>query len=105
MISAAFLAPLPESILCYYTNATNQPQVARIANLSSSYFDRTVLPGQSLLFQAQLNAQLEISTILPLGILFADAIACNKLQIDQVLVADMLSHISSGPWPQLVESC
>ncbi|MGA7932042.1 MAG: DUF1830 domain-containing protein, partial [Kovacikia sp.] len=35
-------------ILCYYENATNQVQLARIANIPNWLYERVVFPGQRL---------------------------------------------------------
>lgn len=49
-------------MLCYYINATNQVQIARIANIAACYFERVVFPGQRLLFEAVPEAILEVQT-------------------------------------------
>ncbi len=68
--------------LCCYVNSTNHLQVVRIDNIPSWYFERVVFPGQRLLFEAPLQAQLEIYTGATASAILADRICCENLQID-----------------------
>lgn len=68
-------------ILCHYVNATSVVQIARSTNIPNWYFERVVFPGQRLLFEAPLVAELEIHTgSIPSAIL-ADRILCASLQV------------------------
>ena len=49
-----------DRFLCYYINATSQLQMAQSTNLPSWKFERMIFPGQRLLFEAPLDALLEI---------------------------------------------
>ena len=68
-------------ILCYYTNHTNQIQVARITNIPDWYFERVVFPGQRLLFEAIPSAELEIHTGYMASSLLSDHIKCDRLRL------------------------
>ena len=74
-----FLAPeIFRRIFCHYVNATSVVQIARITNIPNWYFERVVFPGQRLLFEAPLRAELEIHTgSIPSAIL-SDRIPCAK---------------------------
>lgn len=84
---AKILVPLPSAhssqILCYYVNATSQIQIARITNIPNWYFERVVFPGQRLLFEAQLDAQLEIHTGMMVSAILSDKIPCARLCINE----------------------
>lgn len=64
MVSATNSRPLDTSrqLLCCYTNATSKLQVIRIANIPNWRFEHVVFPKQRLLFEAPLNAEVEIQT-------------------------------------------
>lgn len=69
-------------ILCCYTNASNQIQVARISNIPGWYFERVVFPAQRLLFEAPHDAQLEIYTGTFASAVLAERRNCSQLQIE-----------------------
>lgn len=71
-----------EQALCCYMNSTSHLQVVRIDNIPSWYFERVVFPGQRLLFEAPLQAQLEIYTGSIASAILADRISCQNLQVD-----------------------
>lgn len=81
------LDPLPNdkdsSILCTYVNATSQIQIARITNIPNWYFERVVFPGQRLVFEASLNAILEIHTGMMASAILSDTIPCTKLRLNK----------------------
>ena len=79
---AQILDPLPHDesghIVCCYVNATSKIQIARISHIPNWYFERVVFPGQRLLFEAPLRAELEIHTgSIPSAIL-SNRIPCAK---------------------------
>ncbi|MBE9045393.1 DUF1830 domain-containing protein [Pleurocapsales cyanobacterium LEGE 10410] len=84
---AQILDPLPndesDSILCCYVNATSQIQVARITNIANWYFERVVFPGQRLVFEANLQAILEIHSGMMASAILSDTIPCQKLNLQQ----------------------
>lgn len=89
---AQILDPLPpeqsEHILCCYVNATNKIQVARICNISNWYFERVVFPGQRLVFEAPLQAQMEIHTGMMASAILSDTIACDRLAMSEPSSSD-----------------
>lgn len=84
MTQLSISLPKPEStaILCCYVNSTSQIQVSRISNIEGWYFERIVFPGQRLLFEAPLEAQLEIYTGELASAILSERIACERLQVD-----------------------
>lgn len=68
-----------DRILCQYTNETSQFQVLRIANISDWFFERTVMPRSSILFETFRGGQLEIHTSDTMGAILADSIPCTRL--------------------------
>jgi hypothetical protein len=82
------LDPLPSddnnAILCCYVNATSQIQIARITNISNWYFERVVFPGQRLVFEANIEAILEIHTGMMASAILSDTIPCEKLRLDRM---------------------
>ena len=86
---AQLLDSLPSNredrILCCYVNATSQIQVARVTNIPSWYFERVVFPGQRLVFEALLDAQLEIHTGMMASSILSDTIPCDRLCIDEAV--------------------
>jgi len=68
-------------ILCHYVNATNQIQIARIADIPNWYFERVVFPGQHLLFEALPLARLEIHTAQHPSTILSERIPCFRLRV------------------------
>jgi len=81
------LDPLPNDkdnkILCCYVNATSQIQVARITNIPNWYFERVVFPGQRLVFEASLNAVIEVHSGMMASAILSDTIPCTKLRLNK----------------------
>jgi hypothetical protein len=81
--------PLPTGsrnlIVCCYVNATSHIQIARITNVPNWYFERVVFPGQRLLFEAVMEAQLEIHTGMMASAILSDTIACTRLRVHDEL--------------------
>lgn len=71
----------PKQFLCCYDNTTNQIQIIRSASCSDWYFERTVFPGQRLLFKALPNTQIEIHTGMTITTIIEDRISCDCLRI------------------------
>ncbi|EHC16092.1 MULTISPECIES: DUF1830 domain-containing protein [Fischerella] len=84
---AQILDPLPPEqsgkILCCYVNATSKIQVARISNIPNWYFERVVFPGQRLVFEAPVEAQLEIHTGMMASAILSDRIPCDRLALNE----------------------
>ncbi len=49
-------------VLCHYFNSSNYLQIARIENRTGWRFERVVFPKQRLLFNAPVEAELEVQT-------------------------------------------
>lgn len=78
--------PTPEcdrQILCCHVNTTSLLQITRIANIPNWYFERTVFPGQRLLFTAPLDAELEVHTSKIVSATLSEKIPCSRLQVDE----------------------
>ena len=71
------------AVLCCYVNATSQIQIARITNIPNWYFERVVFPGQRLVFEANVEAILEIHTGMMASAILSDTIPCEKLRLDK----------------------
>jgi hypothetical protein len=70
------------SILCRYVNTTSKIQIARIQNIPNWYFERVVFPGQHLVFEAFLEAQLEIHTGMMASSILSDCIPCEQILVE-----------------------
>ena len=73
----------PGLVLCYYMNTTNKIQIVRSKNIVTWYFERTIFPGERLLFEAPPAAQLEIHTNAMVTAIASDTICCKCLQINE----------------------
>ncbi|WP_016950592.1 DUF1830 domain-containing protein [Anabaena sp. PCC 7108] len=84
---AQILDPLPPEqsgkFLCCYVNATSKMQVARISNIPNWYFERVVFPGQRLVFEAPIEAQMEIHTGMMASAILSDTIPCDRLALTE----------------------
>jgi len=84
---AQILDPIPPEqsgkILCCYVNATSKIQVARISNIPNWYFERVVFPGQRLVFEAPVEAHMEIHTGMMASAILSDTIPCLRLAINE----------------------
>lgn len=76
------------NILCWYINTTNKIQIARITNIPDWYFERTVFPGERLLFEAQPEAELEVWMSTETGAIVCDRILCDRLQVEEASTVD-----------------
>jgi len=76
-------------ILCWYLNTTNKVQIVRITNIPNWYFERTVFPGERLLFEAVPSAQLEVWRTAETGaIVVCERILCDRLRVEELSTAD-----------------
>jgi Domain of unknown function (DUF1830) len=82
------LDPIPtdrsDPICCCYTNTSSRVQIARITNVENWYFERVAFPGQHLVFEAPMNAYLEIHTGYMASAVIADRIPCVRLEIEHL---------------------
>ena len=70
-------------VLCRYVNSSSHIQVVKITETHDRYFERTVFPGQQLLFEALPEAHLEICTGEIMQAIITDRIPCYSLKIQQ----------------------
>jgi Domain of unknown function (DUF1830) len=95
------LDPVPsdrsDPIFCCYTNNSNQVQIARITNIDNWYFERVAFPGQRLIFEAPMNAYLEIHTGKMASAILSDRIPCIRLQIDDLEPGSWESNLLKNP--------
>lgn len=79
------LSPLSETsskpVLCCYVNASTHVEITRITNIPNWYFERVVFPGQRLIFEAPVEAKLEIHTGTVICSILSEIIDCQKLQL------------------------
>jgi hypothetical protein len=68
-------------ILCSYVNPSRQIQIVRITNRPNAFFERTVFPGQRIVFETLPTAQLEIHTGMMASAILSDTILCDLLQV------------------------
>ena len=68
-------------ILCCYVNQTSTMQIARISNISNWYFERTVFPGERLLFEALPEAELEVWQRVETDTVELDKLLCDRLRV------------------------
>jgi hypothetical protein len=71
-------------ILCWYINTSSKIQIARITNIPNWYFERTVFPGERLLFEALPEAELEVCRSVETGAIVCERILCARLQVEEV---------------------
>ncbi len=75
-------------ILCWYMNTSSKLEIARITNIPNWYFERTVFPGERLLFEAVPEAELEVCRTVETGAVVCERILCDRLQVEEVSTAD-----------------
>lgn len=71
--------------LCCYVNSSPRIQIARITDVPNWYFERVVFPGQRLLFEAPIDAHLEIHSSAIASAILSDTIPCLNLQIQKAV--------------------
>lgn len=75
------LANSVEEILCFYTNASQEIQIIRLANNPNTKLERIVFPSEKLLFVGESKVQLEIYTGSKGKEILFDTIPCTNLQV------------------------
>lgn len=94
-MSTVPIAVVPaDPILCCYVNKTNKLQVGRIVNIPNWHFERVVLPGQRLLFEAHVVGLLEVHVITDSSTCLLSTIPCPDLQISKDLINQLLNQLS-----------
>jgi hypothetical protein len=69
--------------LCGYTNSTSAVQIIQIVNIPNWYFERVIFPGERLLFEAKLDAELDVYTSRFGQAIFVKQIPAIYLQVEQ----------------------
>ena len=69
------------NIICCYVNATSQIQITRVTNVPEWYFERVVFPGQRLVFEAPIEAILEIHSGMMASAILSDTVPCRRLSL------------------------
>jgi hypothetical protein len=98
---------LSEWSRCFYVNATSTIQIVRIANIENWYFERVVLPGMHVLFEAPSEAFLDIYDSVMISGVLADRISCQQLactpaDLDKCLAAKTAHHHELSRQPDLI---
>jgi 3-hydroxymyristoyl/3-hydroxydecanoyl-(acyl carrier protein) dehydratase len=70
-------------VLCLYTNSSSQLRIAKINNIQNCKFERVVFPGERLLFEAVLDAKLEIYIGRMGQVILVETINCDRLRVDE----------------------
>jgi len=73
------LAPPTKNLLCSYTNSTSRIQILRISDIPGHFFERSVMPHDTVLFEAPSESHLEIHSSEMMGSILSDAIPCSHL--------------------------
>jgi len=87
----------PERAICAYNNKSDESKLVRINDVGKARFGRSVLPRQRLVFEAPLNAELEVSSYFRGEQRVEKAIACRELAIARLTkdVAQKASGVSN----------
>ena len=72
---------LETQILCAYRNLSNSWQIIKIINLPDLYWEKTLLPGQYVVFKASIKAHLEVFSAQNITTVLSDTIPCYKLKV------------------------
>lgn len=67
--------------LCYYRNVTSQIQIIRVDPSIPHRLERTVFPGERLLFYFPPEAALDIYTNTLAGLTLIERVPCAQLQV------------------------
>ncbi|MFM9268600.1 DUF1830 domain-containing protein [Tychonema sp. BBK16] len=59
-----------------------------VKNIPDWYFERTVFPGERLLFEAQPEAELEVWMSTERSAIVCDRILCDRLQVEEASTVD-----------------
>ncbi len=88
MLPSAAPHSLESALLdCCYTNTSPRPEVVRLDEPGTLYLERTLMPGQRLLFRAPARACLEIHTGSPMTAIHSDSVPCAQLQMEIAPIA------------------
>ncbi|EKQ70525.1 protein of unknown function DUF1830 [Leptolyngbyaceae cyanobacterium JSC-12] len=85
-----------EPILCFYINRTSHTQVGRITitNVSNSLIERVIRPGESFLFEADVEAWLEVHLLTSARSILLKTLPCSDLRVSNELIDNLLRWLS-----------
>ncbi|WP_235111842.1 MULTISPECIES: DUF1830 domain-containing protein [Acaryochloris] len=78
------ITELPEKVMCRYVNEMQRTQIIRIVNIPHVFLERTVLPGDHLVFETYPDAELEVHTYEMASATLTAKIICDRLAIPKV---------------------
>lgn len=67
-------------VRCRYSNPTDQIQIVQIVAQPHCFFERTVLPYETICFEADPKNILEVHTGAIVGAILSDRMPCDRLQ-------------------------
>ena len=70
---------IEDKILCTYQNVSSSWQIIKITNISNFVWEKALYPGQKIVFEANLQAQLKIFSAEHITAVLMDTISCQKL--------------------------
>ncbi|QUY45556.1 DUF1830 domain-containing protein [Acaryochloris marina] len=73
-----------QGLRCRYANQTSNFQIIRIVELPNFFFERVVCPGQQLVFEANLDSQLEVHSGSLISSVLSDTIPCCRLALERI---------------------
>lgn len=76
-----FLPNTSDYILCCYQNDTSQFQILRISNIPNWSFEKVAAPLSHVIFEAPLEAQLEVHTGTMATAILSDKMLCKSLKM------------------------
>uniref|UniRef100_A0A832H066 DUF1830 domain-containing protein n=1 Tax=Oscillatoriales cyanobacterium SpSt-402 TaxID=2282168 RepID=A0A832H066_9CYAN len=94
MSSAFHPVASSEPILCFYINRTNRTQIGRLTNPSDSLIERIIRPGESFLFEAYVEACLELHLLTPERSVLLKTLPCSDLRVSNELIDNLLRWLS-----------
>ncbi|MGK7907573.1 MAG: DUF1830 domain-containing protein [Synechococcus sp.] len=77
---AVLMSVAAPGTLCCYVNSSVHVQAIRLVHGLSNQFERIIFPHQQLMFEAPLDADLEV-TVSKSGTLETQRISCEQLQV------------------------
>lgn len=68
--------------LCAYQNLSSSWQIIKITNLPNYYWEKSVLPGQKIIFITSIKAILKVFSTKNITAILIDNIPCHQLKIN-----------------------
>lgn len=73
---------IEEKILCAYQNSSMNWHIIKITNIPRYYYEKVILPGQRVIFQASVRAKLKVFSTENTTLMLMDTIACPKIRVN-----------------------